>query len=62
MKGDSHIYTEWKTKAVSITTWFHWDIAVPSSIPEGASALFVSGLCRWPGCDAVFKDFASFLK
>nr|XP_046253372.1 forkhead box protein P1 [Scatophagus argus]XP_046253373.1 forkhead box protein P1 [Scatophagus argus] len=32
------------------------------SIPEGASALFVSGLCRWPGCDVVSKDFPSFLK
>ncbi|XP_040918732.1 forkhead box protein P1 isoform X2 [Toxotes jaculatrix] len=31
-------------------------------IPEGTSALFVSGLCRWPGCDAVSKDFSSFLK
>ncbi|KAM9342170.1 forkhead box protein P1 isoform 2-T2 [Pholidichthys leucotaenia] len=25
-------------------------------------ALFVSGLCRWPGCDAVSQDFSSFLK
>nr|ADL27444.1 Foxp3 [Larimichthys crocea] len=32
------------------------------SIPEGTSALFVSGLCRWPGCDAVSEDFPSFLK
>ncbi|XP_042263747.1 forkhead box protein P1 isoform X1 [Thunnus maccoyii] len=31
-------------------------------IPESASALFVSGLCRWPGCDAVSEDFPSFLK
>ncbi|XP_040009065.1 forkhead box protein P1-B isoform X2 [Xiphias gladius] len=31
-------------------------------IPEVTSALFVSGLCRWPGCDAVSKDFPSFLK
>ncbi|XP_035513033.1 forkhead box protein P1 [Morone saxatilis] len=31
-------------------------------IPEGTSALFVSGLCRWPGCDAMFEDFASFLR
>uniref|UniRef100_A0A3P8T3F2 Fork-head domain-containing protein n=1 Tax=Amphiprion percula TaxID=161767 RepID=A0A3P8T3F2_AMPPE len=32
------------------------------SINEGTSALFVSGLCRWPGCDAVSEDFSSFLK
>ncbi|XP_074498616.1 forkhead box protein P1 [Sebastes fasciatus] len=32
------------------------------SIPEGTSALFVSGLCRWPGCDVVSEDFPSFLK
>ncbi|XP_070767018.1 forkhead box protein P1 [Enoplosus armatus] len=32
------------------------------SIPEGSSALFVSGLCRWPGCEAVSEDFPSFLK
>ncbi|KAK2897091.1 forkhead box protein P1-like [Channa argus] len=32
------------------------------SINEDRSALFISGLCRWPGCDAVFKDFPSFLK
>uniref|UniRef100_A0A3Q1H087 Fork-head domain-containing protein n=1 Tax=Anabas testudineus TaxID=64144 RepID=A0A3Q1H087_ANATE len=38
------------------------NISVPTSIPEMTSALFVSGLCRWPGCDAVFKDFPSFLK
>ncbi|KAG7220368.1 hypothetical protein INR49_018262 [Caranx melampygus] len=31
-------------------------------LPDGTSALFVSGLCRWPGCDAVTKDFPSFLK
>ncbi|XP_041801827.1 forkhead box protein P1 isoform X2 [Chelmon rostratus] len=33
-----------------------------NSIPEATSALFVSGLCRWPGCDAVSEDFPSFLK
>ncbi|XP_053173144.1 forkhead box protein P1 [Scomber japonicus] len=32
------------------------------SISEGTSALFVSGLCRWPGCDAASEDFPSFLK
>ncbi|XP_042348403.1 forkhead box protein P1-B isoform X2 [Plectropomus leopardus] len=31
-------------------------------IPEGTSALFVSGLCRWPGCDVLSEDFPSFLK
>ncbi|XP_070696047.1 forkhead box protein P1 isoform X2 [Pempheris klunzingeri] len=31
-------------------------------VPEGASALLVSGLCRWPGCDAMAEDFPSFLK
>ncbi|XP_058497990.1 forkhead box protein P1 [Solea solea] len=31
-------------------------------VSEGSSALFVSGFCRWPGCDAVSKDFQSFLK
>ncbi|XP_071385228.1 forkhead box protein P3 isoform X3 [Centroberyx affinis] len=30
--------------------------------PGGASTLFVSGLCRWPGCDAAPEDFPSFLK
>lgn len=35
---------------------------VPSRDPEGSSTLFVSGLCRWPGCDAVSEDFPSFLK
>uniref|UniRef100_A0A7N8XMB3 Forkhead box protein P3-like n=1 Tax=Mastacembelus armatus TaxID=205130 RepID=A0A7N8XMB3_9TELE len=38
------------------------DDSLHDGIPEGNSALFVSGLCRWPGCDAVSKDFASFLK
>ncbi|XP_070825652.1 forkhead box protein P1 isoform X2 [Chaetodon trifascialis] len=33
-----------------------------NSIPEVTSALFASGLCRWPGCDAVSEDFPSFLK
>ncbi|XP_029013414.1 forkhead box protein P1 isoform X2 [Betta splendens] len=32
------------------------------TIPEGMSVLFMSGLCRWPGCEAVLKDFPSFLK
>ncbi|CAL8369176.1 unnamed protein product [Lota lota] len=27
----------------------------------GARGLFVSGLCRWPGCDTSFEDFSSFL-
>uniref|UniRef100_A0A3B5K4C4 Forkhead box P3b n=1 Tax=Takifugu rubripes TaxID=31033 RepID=A0A3B5K4C4_TAKRU len=30
--------------------------------PEGSSTLFVSGLCRWPGCDSMSEDFPSFLK
>ncbi|XP_056131147.1 forkhead box protein P1-B [Lampris incognitus] len=29
---------------------------------RGASVLFMSGFCRWPGCDAAFEDFHSFLK
>lgn len=37
-------------------------LCLPFRIPDGTSALFVSGLCRWPGCDAVTKDFPSFLK
>ncbi|XP_026224420.1 forkhead box protein P1 isoform X2 [Anabas testudineus] len=44
------------SKHSSIEARLHEDI------PEMTSALFVSGLCRWPGCDAVFKDFPSFLK
>ncbi|XP_020485975.1 forkhead box protein P3 isoform X1 [Labrus bergylta] len=31
-------------------------------ISEATSALFVSGFCRWPGCDAVTEDFHGFLK
>ncbi|XP_031732259.1 forkhead box protein P1 [Anarrhichthys ocellatus] len=31
-------------------------------IPEESSALFVSGLCRWPGCGVMSEDFPSFLK
>uniref|UniRef100_A0A671TM64 Forkhead box P3b n=1 Tax=Sparus aurata TaxID=8175 RepID=A0A671TM64_SPAAU len=31
-------------------------------LSERTSALFVSGLCRWPGCDALSEDFPSFLK
>ncbi|CAF93023.1 unnamed protein product [Tetraodon nigroviridis] len=34
----------------------------PDGLPEGSSTLFVSGLCRWPGCGAVSEDFPSFLK
>lgn len=29
---------------------------------EGSSALFLNGLCCWPGCDAVFEEFPRFLK
>ncbi|XP_041860226.1 forkhead box protein P1 isoform X2 [Melanotaenia boesemani] len=29
---------------------------------DRTSALFGSGLCRWPGCGAVTEDFSSFLK
>ncbi|KAF7652454.1 hypothetical protein LDENG_00096590 [Lucifuga dentata] len=29
---------------------------------EGSSALFESGLCRWPGCGAASEDFPAFLK
>ncbi|KAM6981794.1 forkhead box protein P1 [Tautogolabrus adspersus] len=35
---------------------------VPCRISEATSALFVSGFCRWPGCDAVTEDFHGFLK
>ncbi|XP_035015234.1 forkhead box protein P1 isoform X2 [Hippoglossus stenolepis] len=35
---------------------------IHDGISEGASALFVSGLCRWPGCEALSTDFPSFLK
>ncbi|KAM9855495.1 forkhead box protein P3 [Aulostomus maculatus] len=35
---------------------------VLDSVPEGTSALFGSGICRWPGCDAISEDFPSFLK
>ncbi|XP_060930673.1 forkhead box protein P1 [Limanda limanda] len=35
---------------------------IHDGISEGASALFVSGLCRWPGCEALSNDFPSFLK
>lgn len=34
----------------------------PLRLSERTSALFVSGLCRWPGCDALSEDFPSFLK
>ncbi|KAM6929227.1 forkhead box protein P1 [Lycodopsis pacificus] len=33
-----------------------------AGIPEESSALFVSGLCRWPGCDLMSEDFPRFLK
>ncbi|XP_072537913.1 forkhead box protein P3 [Salminus brasiliensis] len=29
---------------------------------EVISCLFVSGRCRWPGCDEAFEDYAVFLK
>ncbi|XP_038577553.1 forkhead box protein P1-like isoform X2 [Micropterus salmoides] len=45
-----------RPKQSSIETRLH------DSIPEGTSALFVSGLCRWPGCEAASEDFPSFLK
>ncbi|XP_053280640.1 forkhead box protein P1 isoform X2 [Pleuronectes platessa] len=35
---------------------------IHDGISEGASALFVSGLCRWPGCEAFSTDLTSFLK
>ncbi|XP_032420874.1 forkhead box protein P3-like isoform X2 [Xiphophorus hellerii] len=33
-----------------------------NGIPEGMSALFVSGLCRWPGCGVILENFSTFLK
>uniref|UniRef100_A0A3B3V7M2 Forkhead box protein P3-like n=1 Tax=Poecilia latipinna TaxID=48699 RepID=A0A3B3V7M2_9TELE len=38
------------------------DLSVSPRIPEGMSALFVSGLCRWPGCGVVSENFSTFLK
>ncbi|KAM9350304.1 forkhead box protein P3 [Symphorus nematophorus] len=38
------------------------DTRLHERVSEGTSALFVSGLCRWPGCDTVSEDFPSFLK
>uniref|UniRef100_A0A9J8DG61 Forkhead box P1a n=1 Tax=Cyprinus carpio carpio TaxID=630221 RepID=A0A9J8DG61_CYPCA len=29
---------------------------------QGAHPLYSHGVCKWPGCDAVFGDFQSFLK
>ncbi|XP_029579198.1 forkhead box protein P3 [Salmo trutta] len=29
---------------------------------RSSSALFLNGLCCWPGCDAVFEEFPRFLK
>uniref|UniRef100_A0A3B3TNK5 Forkhead box protein P3-like n=1 Tax=Poecilia latipinna TaxID=48699 RepID=A0A3B3TNK5_9TELE len=37
-------------------------IGLNNGIPEGMSALFVSGLCRWPGCGVVSENFSTFLK
>ncbi|XP_068995350.1 forkhead box protein P1 [Embiotoca jacksoni] len=31
-------------------------------ISDWSRVLFVSGLCRWPGCNAVTEDFSAFLK
>uniref|UniRef100_A0A672ZPD0 Forkhead box protein P1-B-like n=1 Tax=Sphaeramia orbicularis TaxID=375764 RepID=A0A672ZPD0_9TELE len=38
------------------------DARTQDSISEGTSALFASGICRWPGCDAVFQHLPSFLE
>ncbi|XP_034393196.1 forkhead box protein P3 isoform X2 [Cyclopterus lumpus] len=38
------------------------DLCVPASIPKETSALFVRGLCGWPGCDVTSEDFPRFLK
>ncbi|XP_018608414.1 forkhead box protein P3 [Scleropages formosus] len=32
------------------------------SVPMNSTALFVNGLCRWPGCEEVFEEYAHFLK
>ncbi|XP_008411156.1 forkhead box protein P3-like [Poecilia reticulata] len=37
-------------------------IGLSNGMPEGMSALFVSGLCRWPGCGVVSENFSTFLK
>ncbi|XP_023197615.1 forkhead box protein P3-like isoform X1 [Xiphophorus maculatus] len=37
-------------------------IGLNNGIPEGMSALFVSGLCRWPGCGVILENFSTFLK
>ncbi|XP_015240187.1 PREDICTED: forkhead box protein P3-like [Cyprinodon variegatus] len=34
---------------------------IDNSMLEGMSPLFVSGLCRWPGCGTMSEDFSSFL-
>uniref|UniRef100_A0A3B5KTL4 Fork-head domain-containing protein n=1 Tax=Xiphophorus couchianus TaxID=32473 RepID=A0A3B5KTL4_9TELE len=38
------------------------DLSISPRIPEGMSALFVSGLCRWPGCGVILENFSTFLK
>ncbi|KAL4646251.1 forkhead box protein P3 [Arapaima gigas] len=32
------------------------------SVPANSTALFVNGLCRWPGCEEVFEEYTHFLK
>ncbi|XP_031422060.1 forkhead box protein P3 isoform X2 [Clupea harengus] len=34
----------------------------PSQSSENQSPLYVNGLCRWPGCEARFEDYADFQK
>uniref|UniRef100_A0A3Q2E417 Fork-head domain-containing protein n=1 Tax=Cyprinodon variegatus TaxID=28743 RepID=A0A3Q2E417_CYPVA len=38
------------------------DFSISRSMLEGMSPLFVSGLCRWPGCGTMSEDFSSFLE
>ncbi|KAF0036549.1 hypothetical protein F2P81_011861 [Scophthalmus maximus] len=50
------------TETVSAASSFPNSFHATTRFSEGTSSLFVRGLCRWPGCEAVSKDFPSFLR
>ncbi|CAJ1055192.1 forkhead box protein P1 [Xyrichtys novacula] len=57
--GQNHHFLSSKREGVKQSSA---DSRLQDSIPEATRALYVSGFCRWPGCDAVTEDFHSFLK
>ncbi|XP_010831509.1 PREDICTED: forkhead box protein P3 [Bison bison bison] len=42
--------------------WGPTEVSTLSTVPQGSYSLLANGVCKWPGCEKVFKEPEDFLK